>query len=147
LADLDIKLVDLEMLLKKSDVVSIHAPLTQETRGLIGEKELALMKRSGYLINMGRGGMVDEAALEKALKSGSIAGAALDVLEEEPVQKGHPLISLENALILPHIGSVTHESQKRTAMTAVDDILRFDRGEKPKHLVNPEVWERSASSG
>jgi len=140
LADLDLKLVDLETLLKESDVVSIHAPLTPETRGLIGEKELALMKKSGYLINMGRGGMVDEAALAKALKSGSIAGATLDVLEEEPVQKDHPLLSLENALVLPHIGSLTYESQRRTAMTAVEDIIRFGRGERPKHLVNPEVF-------
>ena len=140
LADLDLKLVDLETLLKESDVVSIHAPLTPETRGLIGEKELALMKKSGYLINMGRGGMVDEAALAKALQSGSIAGAALDVLEEEPVQKDHPLLSLENALVLPHIGSLTYESQRRTAMTAVEDIIRFGRGERPKHLVNPEVF-------
>jgi phosphoglycerate dehydrogenase-like enzyme len=133
--------------LKQSDVVSIHAPLTPETRGLIGERELALMKKNAYLINMGRGGMVDEAALVTALRSGNIAGAALDVLEEEPVQKGHPLLSLENALILPHIGSLTHESQRRTAMTAVEDILRFGRGEQPVHLVNPEVWERYESSG
>jgi D-3-phosphoglycerate dehydrogenase len=147
LTDLDLKLVDLETLLKQSDVVSIHAPLTQETRGLIGERELALMKRSSYLINMGRGGMVDEAALERALRSGSIAGAALDVLEEEPVQRDHPLLTLENALVLPHIGSLTHESQRRTAMTAVEDILRFDRGEKPKHLVNPEVFESQKEKG
>jgi D-3-phosphoglycerate dehydrogenase len=140
LADLDLKLVDLETLLKESDVVSIHAPLTPETRGLIGEKELALMKNSGYLINMGRGGMVEEAALAKALKTGAIAGAALDVLEKEPVQKDHPLLSIENALVLPHIGSLTYESQRRTAMTAVEDILRFGRGEKPRHLINPEVW-------
>ncbi len=140
LTDLDLKLVDLETLLKESDVVSIHAPLTPETRGLIGEKELALMKKNAYLINMGRGGMVDEAALVKALRSGSIAGAALDVLEEEPVQKDHPLLSLENVLIMPHIGSLTVEAQKRTAMTAVEDILRFGRGERPKYLVNPEVF-------
>ncbi len=140
LTDLDLKLVDLKTLLKESDVVSIHAPLTPETRGLVGEKELALMKNSSYLINMGRGGIVDETALEKALKSGSIAGAALDVLEEEPVQKDHPLLAVENALVLPHIGSLTYESQRRTAMTAVEDIIRFGQGERPKHLVNPEVF-------
>ncbi len=140
LTDLNLELVDLETLLKESDVVSIHAPLTHETRGLIGQQELSLMKKSGYLINMGRGGMVDEAALADALKSASIAGAALDVLEEEPVQKDHPLLAVENALVLPHIASLTHESQRRTAMTAVEDILRFSRGEWPKHLVNPEVF-------
>ena len=139
LTDLDLKLVDLETLLKQSDVVSIHAPLTPETKGLIGERELSLMKKSSYLINMGRGGMVDEAALANVLKSDRIAGAALDVLEEEPVQKDHPLLSMENALVLPHIASLTHESQRRTAMTAVEDILRFGRDERPKHLVNPEV--------
>ena len=139
LTDLDLKLVDLETLLKQSDVVSIHAPLTPETKGLIGERELSLMKKSSYLINMGRGGMVDEVGLAKVLKSGGIAGAALDVLEEEPVQKDHPLLSMDNALVLPHIASLTHESQRRTAMTAVEDILRFGRDERPKHLVNPEV--------
>jgi len=141
LTDIDLTLVELKTLLKESDVVSIHAPLTPETCGLIGQHELALMKQSAYLINMGRGGMVDETALAEALKSGRIAGAALDVLEEEPVQKSHPLLSLENALVLPHIGSLTYESQKRIAMTAVEDILRFNRGETPKHLINPEVFE------
>jgi D-3-phosphoglycerate dehydrogenase len=145
LADLDLRLVNLETLLKESDVVSIHAPLTPETRGLIGDKELAWMKKSGYLINMGRGGMINEAALAEALKSGRPAGAALDVVEEEPVRKDHPLLALENALVLPHIGSLTFESQRRTAMTAVADIIRFGRGERPLHPVNPEVLEMAAS--
>ena len=139
LADLDITLIDLPELLSNSDVVSIHAPLTDQTMNLISSSELSIMKNSAYLINMGRGGMVDESALALALSQGEIAGAALDVIKEEPVQKGHPLLKLDNALIMPHMAALTHETQKKIAITAVEDIIRFCQGKTPKYLVNPEV--------
>jgi D-3-phosphoglycerate dehydrogenase len=140
LADLELKLVPLPVLLQESDVVSIHAPLTEETQGMIGEGELAMMKKESFLINMGRGGMVDESALIHALKEGVISGAALDVVEEEPVRSDNPLLGLDHLLVMPHIASMTYEAQRRTAMMAVEDILRFGRGEKPLHLINPEVY-------
>jgi len=139
LADLDITLVDLPELLANSDIVTIHAPLTEQTRNLISSPELSIMKKSSYLINIGRGGMVDESALALALRQGDITGAALDVVEEEPVQKGHPLLELDNALIMPHMAALTHETQKNIAMTAVEDIILFCQGKTPKYLVNLKV--------
>jgi D-3-phosphoglycerate dehydrogenase len=106
-----IELVPLHHLLVRSDVVSIHVPLTEETRGLIGAKELALMKPSAYLVNAARGGVVDELALVRALEEGRLAGAALDVFEQEPVRRDHPLLQLENVLAVPHLGAATQEAQ------------------------------------
>jgi D-3-phosphoglycerate dehydrogenase len=140
LADLHLRLVDLRTLLRESDVISIHAPLNEETRGMIGSKELACMKEDAFLINMGRGGIVDEQALIRAVETRKIAGAALDVAEQEPVQWDNPLLGVDNLLVMPHIASMTVEAQRRAAMMAVEDILRFVRGEKPLHLVNPDIY-------
>jgi D-3-phosphoglycerate dehydrogenase len=140
LADLHLRLVDLRTLLRESDVISIHAPLNEETRGMIGSKELACMKEDAFLINMGRGGIVDEQALIRAVETRKIAGAALDVAEQEPVQWDNPLLGVDNLLVMPHIASMTVEAQRRAAMMAVEDILRFIRGEKPLHLVNPDIY-------
>lgn len=146
LTGLGLTLVGLDELLANSDIVSIHAPLTSETRYLIGARELSIMKNGAFLINMGRGGMVDENALTRALREFEIAGAALDVLEEEPVQKGHPLLTLENALVMPHMAALTHETQKRIAMTAVADIIRFAEGKLPQHIVNREAIKNAISN-
>lgn len=140
---LEMTLVSFEDLLARSDVVSIHTPLSEETRNLFGERELSLMKPTAYLMNLGRGGIIDEMALLAALRDRRLAGAVLDVLADEPVQADNPLLGCENCIVLPHIAAMTVETQRRTARAAVDNILTFCRGEKPRHLANPAVWNRS----
>lgn len=106
-----IELVTLPDLLEEADLVSLHCPLTDETQGLIGAEELAMMKPAAYVINAARGGIVDEAALAEALGAGKLAGAALDVFVEEPVPEDNPLLKLENVVALPHLGAATREAQ------------------------------------
>ncbi|MGI9659345.1 MAG: hydroxyacid dehydrogenase [Gaiellaceae bacterium] len=137
LGRLPLELVDLDTLLSQSDVVSLHVPLNEETRGLIGARELALMKASAILLNLSRGGVVDEDALYQALRSDALFAAATDVLVNEPVTTDEPLLSLDNCLVLPHIASVTHEAQRAVALATVDEILRLARGELPGNVVNP----------
>ena len=132
----------LDELLAASDFVSLHCPLTPETTHLIGAPELAKMKPHAILINTARGPVVDEAALVDALEENRIAGAGLDVYEEEP--KLHPgLIELDNATLLPHIGSATIETRTKMATIAAGNIVAFFKGEKPPTVVNPEVLEKS----
>ncbi len=121
-----IELVTLPELLGQADVVSVHVPLTEETRGLIGSAELALMKPAACLVNAARGGVVDERALAEALRSGRLAGAALDVFEEEPVAPDNPLLGLDNVVVVPHLGAATREAQARVGVEiceAVRDAL------------------------
>jgi D-3-phosphoglycerate dehydrogenase / 2-oxoglutarate reductase len=120
--DAEVPLVELDELYATSDAVSLHLPLTDETRGLIGARELATMKPTGFLINTARGGLVDEAALAQALRSGRIAGAALDGFEEEPLGES-PLRGLDNVVFSPHAGASTHEAVLRAAAAAVDQLL------------------------
>lgn len=132
--------VELDDLLKRSDYVVIHLPLTTETTHFIGERELRLMKPSAILINSARGPIVDESALVKALQEKWIWGAGLDVYEEEP--KIHPeLISLPNTTLLPHIGSATTETRTRMGLMAVDNLIAYFSGKRPPNLVNPEIWK------
>lgn len=137
--NLGVKLVDLETLLKESDFVSIHAPLTPETRGMISERELRLMKKSAYLINTARGPIVQEDALVKALEYGWIAGAGIDVYENEPPSPQSPLLRLENTVLSPHISWYTEEAMWRLEMSAVEEAVRILKGLPPKNLVNKEV--------
>jgi D-3-phosphoglycerate dehydrogenase len=134
-----VKLVSLDELLQSSDFVSLHARLTAENRHLIGEREFGLMKPTAYFINTARAGLVDEEALHKALKSGQIAGAAIDVFEKEPPGKDHPLVTLENITITPHMagGSVDafYNSPKRLAS---DMINLFEDRSKIRFLLNRE---------
>lgn len=130
--------VDLEELLRISDFVSIHVPLTPQTRHLIGAKELALMKPTAYLINTSRGPVVDEKALVHALQSGQIAGAGLDVYENEP-QVEPALLAMNNAVLAPHLGSATVETRNRMAILSAENLLSGLRGEIPKYVVNREV--------
>ena len=139
---LDIKMVDLESLLKNSDYVSVNAPLTKETRRLIGEKQLRLMKRDAVMINTARGGLIDEQALVKALEEHWIAGAGIDVLENEPVTT-HPLFNIENVILTPHTASWTIEAFRRIAVTVCENILKTMRGRIPDNLVNPEALTRA----
>lgn len=106
-----------------ADFVSIHCPLTKDTRGLIGERELRAMKPSAVLVNTARGAIVDTAALERALAEGWIAGAALDVTDPEPLPPGHRLLAAPNVLVVPHIGSATHRTRERMAELAVENLL------------------------
>jgi phosphoglycerate dehydrogenase-like enzyme len=129
--------VPLETLLAESDVVSLHTRLSDQTRGLITAPRLALMKPTAYLINTARGPIVDEAALVGALRERRIAGAALDVFEEEPLPAGHPLAALDNVVLTPHLGFVTHEAYDVFFRGAVDNILRWLDGGLPERTLNP----------
>jgi len=137
---LGVDLTSLDDLLLESDFVSIHASLTSETRGLIGERELKLMKPTAFLINTARGAIVDENALIKALKEKWIAGAAIDVYTEEPLPKNHPLRKTENTILTPHIASYTYEAVKKTDEMVLEALETFFKGGKPKWIANPEVW-------
>src|SRR3972149_400366 len=132
------KRVDLETLLKESDFISIHTPLSEKTRHLIGAKEISLMKKTAYLINTARGSVIDEAALVNALKNKQIAGAGLDVYEEEPKLKPG-LAELDNVVLAPHLGSATVESRTKMAVMAAENIIAVLNGQKPKNCVNPEA--------
>jgi lactate dehydrogenase-like 2-hydroxyacid dehydrogenase len=133
--------VPLESLLEQADFVTIHCPLSDQTRGLFGEEAFGLMKPTAYLINTARGEIVDTNALIRALNGGEIAGAGLDVTDPEPITAGHVLLSAPNLLVIPHIGSATHATREAMADMAVDNLLAGLRGERMKHCVNPEVYE------
>jgi D-3-phosphoglycerate dehydrogenase / 2-oxoglutarate reductase len=130
---------ELSPLLRQADFISIHVPLTKETRNLIGEAALAVMKPTAILVNTARGGIVDEAAIASALSAGRLAGAGLDVVVDEPLQPGHPLTGAPNLILTPHMAGVTEEAMMRMAQDSAEDILRVLRGEPPKYLVNREV--------
>ena len=132
------KRVDLETLLKESDFISIHTPLSEKTRHLIGAKELSFMKKTAYLINTARGAIIDESALVNALKNKQIAGAGLDVYEEEPKLKPG-LAELDNVVLAPHLGSATIETRTKMAVMAAENIIAVLNKQKPKNCVNPEV--------
>jgi len=136
------KPIDLEQLLRESDVVSLHAALTKENEHIIDEKAISLMKRGAILVNTARGALVDESALCQALSNGRIAGAALDVFDEEPINRDNPLLRLENVVLTPHIGGVTIE-RKQTQITAcAKEIHRFLTGKIPENVVNPQVLKK-----
>ena len=134
-----IDLVNKGSLFAESDFLSIHTALTPETKGMVGPQEFASMKKTAFLINCARGEVVQEMALAEALKSGKIAGAALDVFENEP-PTGSPLLSLENVFMTPHIGASTHEAQLRAGMTIVEQVDMVLRGNKPEFIVNKEIY-------
>jgi len=135
----DVEMVDLETLLSRSDVVTIHIPLTEETYHMISEKELRLMKRTAFLINTSRGGIVDDETLVRALQEGWIAGAGLDVFEREPIPLGSPLLELRNVVVTPHSAALAREARARTMVTLAQDIVRTLSGEAPQNLVNRDV--------
>ncbi len=133
-AEVGATLVSKDELLARSDIVSIHLVLGERTRGLIGARELGLMKRTAYLVNTSRGPIVDEAALVRALRDGMIAGAGLDVFDTEPLPKDHPFRSLPNTVIAPHLGYVTEETYRIFYGQTVEDIQAFLRGEPVRVL-------------
>jgi D-3-phosphoglycerate dehydrogenase len=127
--------IGLEELFAESDFVTLHCPLNRETRHLVGERLLSLMKRSAYLVNLARGGVVDEEALLRCLGEGRIAGAAIDVMETEPPRKDHPLTRLSNVILTPHIGGSTREAQKRGERGAAEEVVRVLEGKRPQNPV------------
>ena len=133
--------VDLATLLKESRFLSIHCPLNEETRDMIGESELAAMAAGSYVIATARGGIISEPALEAALKSGHIAGAGLDVWVEEPPPLTHPLLKFDNVIATYHTAGVTHDSRSAMAEWNAEQVAGILRGERPPRLVNPEAWE------
>jgi glyoxylate reductase len=133
--------VRLDALLRESDVVSLHVPLTESTRGIIGEPQLRAMKPTSFLVNTARGGIVDQPALVRALRERWIAGAGLDVTAVEPIPMDDPLLSTPNVVLLPHIGSASRATRERMASMAVDNCLAGLRGERLPHCVNPEVYD------
>ncbi|RMD86158.1 MAG: D-glycerate dehydrogenase [Calditrichaeota bacterium] len=139
--ELGARRVPLEELLQNSDFVSLHVPLLPSTRHLINAERLNLMKKTAYLINTSRGPVVDEAALVEALKNGVIAGAGLDVFENEP--QVHPgLLELENVVLTPHIASATVETRAKMATMAAQNLIDALQGKVPQNLVNPEVLQK-----
>jgi len=142
-AEHGITLAPLERLLAESDFVSLHAPLMPETEGLMNAERLALMRPGAFLINVARGRLVDEAALEAALRAGRIAGAGLDVRAEEPPRDTR-FLDLDNVVLTPHVASNTVETRRAMARMAAENVARVLRGERPGGLINPEAWERRA---
>jgi glyoxylate reductase len=144
-AALEARRVPMEQLLDESDFVSLHVPLTEQTRGLINSQALQRMKPTAYLINTARGPVVDQAALIEALQKGWIAGAALDVTDPEPLPPNHPLYSSPNCLITPHIGSATTNTRRRMAELAAENLLAGLSGQRLPHCANPQVYEDRAA--
>jgi len=134
-----VKYVDLERLLRESDVLTIHAALTSETRGIIGVRELRMMKNTALLINTARGEIIDEKALIQALREGWIAGAALDVFERELPER---LLKIGNVVLTPHIAAYTIEALRRMDVMVAEDIVKVLAGKKPEHVANPKVYEK-----
>ncbi|NOX96733.1 MAG: phosphoglycerate dehydrogenase [Nitrospirae bacterium] len=140
-----VELVEMKDLLRRSDYITVHTPFTEETKHLIGSKEFALMKDEVRIINCARGGIIDEKALYEAMKSGKVAGAALDVYEEEPPNK-NPLLELDNLVLTPHIGAATKEAQRNVAIEIAHQIVDVLKGRTIRNAVNvpsiePEAYE------
>jgi D-3-phosphoglycerate dehydrogenase len=131
--------VGLGELLERSQVVSLHTPLTAVTRGMIGARELALMRTDAILVNTSRGAVIDGVALVEALRSGGIAGAAIDVHESEPLQVGDPLMSLDSVVLTPHLAWYTEESYDELKRRTVANVVEVCAGRAPRNIVNPEV--------
>lgn len=143
--ELGLELVSKEQLLRESDFVSLHVPLSDSTRKLIGEPELKLMKKSAILVNTSRGPVADEAAIVKALEEGWIAGAGLDVFESEP--KVHPgLLKLTNVTLAPHIASASIDTRREMSMLAARNAVEALEGRRPPTLLNPQLWDSLSSS-
>ncbi len=136
----------LDALLTAADVVSLHVPLTDETLGMMDAARFSAMRPGSILVNTARGGLVDHDALLRALEDGPLAGAGLDVTEPEPLDPSHPLLHRVDVIVTPHVASATAAGKDRIYRQAIAQALQVLRGERPPHLVNPEVWERRRTS-
>lgn len=128
----------LDTVLRESDVLMIATPLSQQTRGLIGRDQLARMKPSAVIVNVGRGPIIDEAALAEAVESGRLAGAGLDVTAREPIEPDSPLLKVDNIVITPHYGGGSSDSRARGRIYIYDNVARYFRGETPARLVTED---------
>ena len=135
---------DFETLLAQSDFVTLHLPLTEETQGMIDASALAMMKPTAFLVNTARGGIVDSAALLQAVESGQIAGAAVDVVDEEPPPPDHPLYCTDRILVTAHVAWYSEQAFRDVRVKAVQEVARVLQGELPRNLLNPEVQPRYA---
>lgn len=135
----NIKFTEIDTIFKTADFITINTPLTKETHHLVDEKKLKTMKKTAYIVNNARGPIVDEKALYKALKEGWIAGAALDVFEQEPTPLDNPLLKLDNVVVAPHISSASYETRSKMAEMVAENLISFFEGKIPPNLVNPEV--------
>ncbi|MFP9191406.1 NAD(P)-dependent oxidoreductase [Natrialbaceae archaeon A-CW1-1] len=140
-AQLGVRLVKRDELLQTADYISLHVPLTDETRNMLGEEEFKLMKESACLLNTSRGGLYEDKVLARALREGWIGGAAIDVFEDEPFIKDNPLREIDNALLTPHISGITHEAMERIMSISAQGVLAMKDGKLPENIINPEVIE------
>lgn len=139
MAERDVEKVELDGLLARSDVVTVHSPVTDETRGMIGEAEFGRMKESAYFINTARAALTDQLALVRELEAGGLRGAALDVYDDEPLPENHPLFDLPNVVTTPHIAGAAEEVPGRGAKLVTDGIEAVLNGNEPEHIANPET--------
>ena len=140
LLELGVIRLDLTTVARESDFLAVAAKVTASTRGLVSAEVIRLMKSTAYLINTARAAIVDYGALCNALQNGRLAGAALDVYEEEPLPSAHPLRKLDNVLLSPHLAGASWDIPKTHSRMAADDVIRYLQGDQPRHLANPEVW-------
>jgi len=140
-----VEIASFEEVLARSDFVTVHTPLTPETEGMIGARELATMKAGSIIVNCARGGIIDETALARALANGHLAGAGLDVLGAAPPPDDHPLLGLENVIITPHTAFFSQASTTELERRTAEEAVRVLNGERPENLVNPEVLGRARS--
>lgn len=136
-----LKYASFKRVLAESDFLSIHVPLTPQTNHFIGEKQLKMMKPSSILVNLSRGPVVDTEALQQALTKGTIAGAGLDVFDPEPVPTDHPILGLDNVVVLPHIGSASNRSRRDMHLLAARNLVAGLNGDRLEECANPEVYE------
>ena len=147
--DVGAKLMDFHSLLRESDYISVHAAVTKESKGILGRKEFDVMKKGVFVINCARGEILDEKALYEALRSGKVAGAALDVFTEEPPPRDNPILGLENVILTPHAAGVTDESLERMAISIAENIVNIAQGRLPnletvvnKTVLNSPPWDK-----
>jgi len=136
-----VEFTDIDTVLAKSDYISIHVPLTKETKNLLDFDRIKKMKKNAFLINTSRGGIINEKDLVKALKEGIIAGAGLDVFENEPIEMESELLKMESVILSPHTAALTVECTLRMAMEGVKRVVKFFNGEKPENVANPAVLD------
>ena len=138
-----VEIVDFEHLLKSSDYISLHVPLIPQTKGMIGKKELSLMKKGSIIVNCARGGLIDENALADSISSGHISGAGLDVVEPTPPKSDNPLFTLENVIITPHTAFFSQASTLELETRTAHETIKVINGSKPENWINPEVSGKS----